>query len=251
MIRCLLLALALLLAPLDARATIALVAGQTTSCTVLSGSAVTCTLTSNPTTGNFVAVAWDTNDNTAGETMSCKDGAATPNTYANDGSSPFRSTNAVTGYAGVSFLANAPSNANKAITCTANHTGILIDAYVAEFSGVATSTPEDGSAVTQSSATSSTAISTPSFTPTVSGDVLIAATLAGQNISSATSPWNLIGTVENGDAGAYAILTSSSAQAINETQAPAGEWVIIIAGFKAAAGGATCPKTLLLMGVGC
>lgn len=211
--------------------TVALVAGQTASGTG-AGTTATATLTNNPTAGNFV-IALVASANGAATTCTVQDGAGTPNAYTKTAGSPtFRLG---IGSAFVFYLPNAPGTANKAITATASSTSVQI--WVAEFSGVATSSPFEREAGdnTHSGAT----INLPTITTTNNGDLIVACAVAGATITSANSPWTGISIVQNGNYAAYMIQGTAGAQAINFTQNASSTWTAQEAAFKAAAGSTT------------
>lgn len=215
----------------SALAAVALVSGQVAGVT---GSFATnntvLTLPNNPTTGNFVAVCIVSNGT---GTLTVTD--SNSNSYTATTATPFTGS---AGQYGIFYLANAPSNATKTLTITntAIVSGLQIG-LVAEFSGVATTTPfeRDG---TQTFGGSSATINTPSLTTTNNGDLLFGCAQGYSSISTANSPWTGVSTVQNTVVYAeYFVQSTAGAQAINFTQSTSNRWDAMAAAFKAGAGG--------------
>jgi hypothetical protein len=205
--------------------TIALVAGQTASTLGGTATTITVTLTNNPTLGNFVVICGT--NSTAGSTMTAKDS----NNVTYTATSKTRFTGTV-GAVGIFYLPSAPSNATKTITITYGSSGD-VNAWAAEFTRVATSSPFENDA-SANSAANNTAITTPSYTSVADGNLYIAACIAGQSITSANSPWTGIGVVRNGNFAEYLIQATHAARAVDYTQSPSGSWSGLVAAFKAA-----------------
>lgn len=203
---------------------IALVAGQVASAVGANPAAV---LPNNPAVGNFVVAAVCTNG-TADTITSVKD--SNNNTYVATTKTPFTGVDT---RVGIYYLANVPSGATKTVTVTMS-SGVNNAVWVAEFSGVATTTPLETDATGNSSA-NGTHINSPSVTTTNDGDLLISVVGAGNTISTANSPWTGISTVQNGNYAEYMTQGTHGVQATDFTQGVSANWNGIIAAFTAAA----------------
>jgi len=216
--------------------TIALVSGQIAHVSDASAVATrNVVLTNNPTPGNFVVVI-GAFGYASSPTFTVKDSAATPNTYTATTSTPFLNST-TTGGVGVWYLPNVPSGATKTITI-ANNNNTAGDWTVAEFSGVATSTPLE-TAITGTQ-TSTTTINTPSVTTTNAGDLVVGGTATAGDVSAVvttTTPWISFYTFPStqGEGAEYVIQTSAGAATTGYTQSTAGASATLMAAFKAAA----------------
>jgi beta-glucanase (GH16 family) len=139
------------------------------------------------------------------------------NTYAFTPHSP------TTGNVWIAYSANVKGG-NITISCGVP-TGDTVSVGVAEFSGVGVLDTD-----AYATASSGTTVNTPSITPSQSGEVLFAATAVGGEITVAGSGWTL-GTVTNGNATEYQILSGTSATAVNFTQTGGSGWAAIEAAF--------------------
>jgi hypothetical protein len=209
---------------------IALVTGQVASNSAAGTGSLNVVLPNNPATGNFVVVCISLSANV---TVTVKDGF--PNTYALATGSPFLPSDAT--LAAIYILPNI-TNGNKTITVTLTPNA-AISVHAAEFSGVMTSSPQETHNEVDAIGSSSTAITTPSTTTTIDGDLLIGFGVGygSTGVTAANSPWTGISTVQVGNYAEYYIQPTHGAQAIDFTQSPASGWVGMVAAFKAAAGG--------------
>lgn len=240
------LALALLLGALSpATAVIALVSGQTVEGNAGFGTAtLTLTLPNNPTTNNLVVVSIEFPSSPG--TISVQD--SNNNTYTAATSTPFAASSGVYG----TYYLVAPANATKSITLAGTTaTGGFIVAWIAEFSGTATTTPLE-TVGTANFAGPGTAVNLPSVTTTNNGDLLIGYAKVMGAISSINSPWTLISSISGvgNSAASYFVQTTAGAQAVNYTQTPSSNWDGFITAFKAAAGAPTSAPNRSLLGVG-
>jgi hypothetical protein len=225
-----------------ASATIALVAGQTASNTSASTGTLSAVMPNNPANGNFVVAAIAVG--ASGAITSVKDGNG--NTFTATTKTPFSGS---LGKSGIYYLPNVSTGSKTVTIVTTGSASVQI--WVGEFSGVTATTPFENDATANSGA-NSTSITTPSYTSVNDGDLYISTVEAGGTISAAGGSWSLLSTVQNGNAAEYQVQSAHGALATAFTQSPSAAWSGIVAAFKAAAGGgATCPKTLTTMGVGC
>lgn len=207
--------------------TIALVTGQTAH-TSDSGPVTTrnVVLPNNPTAGNIVVVlcAFPSGNSIT----SIKD--SVPNTYTAAATLFTANSNSVNIY----YLPNVPSGATKTITITTS--SVTGDWWAFEFSGVVTSSPLDGTPQTAAQPSGAT-YSTPSITPTVSGDLLVSVSGTNGDISGVNGSWIAASTLPTsvGMGGEYQILTGSGATATGFTLSLSNTGAGMIAAFKAAA----------------
>lgn len=204
--------------------TIALVAGQIGSAGSGGITNVSVTLPNNPATGNFVVAGVTSTD--AGP-FTVTDGNS--NSYVATTNTPFTSG----AKCGIYYLANAPANANKVITFNGSGVSNFYSLFVAEFSGVKTSSPLERD---NTGSGTGTTVNSPSVTTTNNGDLLIGCCESNNGITSAGSPWTGVSTIPaSGDYAEYFIQSSSGAQAVNFAQTN-GTWGAIEAAFLAATG---------------
>ena len=209
----------------------ALVSGQAVSGYSFSGTTLTITFPTNPTPGNLVVfeVGWHGNSQTTTATVTDSNN----NVYMKSTNSP--SSNPLGGgiESWIFYLPNAPSNASMTVTATFSLTGNA-EGGLAEFSGVAASSPLEGDAAYNGTASSAT-INLPGITTSSDKDLLIGVTHAENRVSAVNSPWTIIGALIGNDGygqGEYYVQPAAGAQAIGFTQTP-GEWTAMVAAFKA------------------
>jgi hypothetical protein len=221
---------------------VALVSGQIYSNYASPSATLVLTLPNNPTTGNFVVVGVIDG---ASSTISVAD--ANSNSYTATTGSPFAGSGAGIG---IYYLANAPSNASKTITITVGSASAGVLGWVAEFSGVATSSPQEQTPQTSYYAGPGTAINLPSITTTHNGDLLISIVNTSA-ITSANSPWTAMGSIIFGNLTEYDIQATAGAQATNFTSSASNHWDGMIASFVASGGSTPAVvHSLLTQGVG-
>lgn len=115
---------------------------------------------------------------------------------------------------------------------------------VSEWSGIATSSPLDGSAVTATLTTGSTSPATGNYTSTNANDLIIANCGFHDAATMSTrpgSPWTSLtdgGTVGIGTGESYQIVSSTGTYSATWTISTSTYWGAIICGFKAAGGAA-------------
>jgi hypothetical protein len=207
---------------------IALVTGQSAYGTA-AATTVNAVLPNNPATGNFVVACVLTSNNSA--TLAVHD--SIPNTYTASSKTPFSSSTPVF-RSGIFYLPNVPAGATKTITFTGSVSGTM-EIWVAEFSGVTTTTPFENDA-TNNGTVAGTAINLPTYTTLNAGDLLVAVAGVSGAISTANSPWTGWpgGVPASGDYAEYFIQSAAGAQAISFT-ASSSTWNAIEAAFKASA----------------
>ena len=211
---------------------IALVSGQSALAFAASpATTVNVVLTNNPTAGNLVVVGFL--DEGAAGTLSVAD--SNSNSYTAAGTL-FTVTVPGNGRMNIFYLVNAPANASKTITCTTT-SGANLNAFAAEFSGAVTSSPLDGTPQTASAGANNTAITTPSITTTVNGDLIFGLAFAGGTITAVGGSFTFVGggADSNGNAAEWMVQSTAGAQAVNYTQSPSALWSGMVAAFKAAA----------------
>ena len=240
---------------------IALVTGQLAQASSSGVSSFTISLPNNPTPGNFVVAAVAFGNNSSITASSVKDTAATPNTYTATAAGTFTANAQSTG---IWFLPNTPASATKSVAWT--FTGSVFgDFFLGEFSGAATSSPQDVTAVTAAIA-SSTHYITPSITTVTNGDLIVCAAASngdvgtvggtgtgatGNGVNAPFTGFSNVGST-NGGGGEYLIQATAAARPLDFSLSAAGTGAGAIAAFKAAAAApAIVPGGgLLTLGVG-
>lgn len=208
---------------------------------------ITCTLTltSNPTVGNLVAISWHGNTVTG---LTCKDGNNNP--YTNSPNSP----NTHLGQNDwLAYLAEAPANADKNITCTWT-TAVASNIYGDEFS------PNSGNKLVfdkdaSGNGNTGTNINSPSITATNSGSLLYASAVSQAAITAPAADAT-IGVWTGGHGGPqgnsmneYCLTCGTGAVAVNMTQTNNDIWTAMSMAFFESSnqpGFTGLPKTVLL-----
>lgn len=120
--------------------------------------------------------------------------------------------------------------------------------FVAEFSGAGATVVEDGTMQTVEQNTSVTSVTTPSFTPTASGSLLINMIGAGGNLTAPTgSVWTLGASDANDNGWLYTVAPSTTAVAPNATITPGSPYLSAVVGVKAPVGGVVIPIPSLVI----
>lgn len=149
---------------------------------------------------------------------------------------------------------NVPASA-LTVVATRTGTGGSFRLTLSEYTGVVTSSPRDGAAVTGYSAGGGTAISTPNLTPTQTGDVLHGVVGTDSAMTSAVGASGF--TVETNQftstqsiASCDQILAGSGATPLAMTISGSTEWASVLVAYKASGGGGG-PTPHLLSTLGC
>ena len=142
---------------------------------------VTAVLPNAPTTGNLV-VALVVQGFSTQRTFSVADLAGTPNNYTATSKTTFLANSQNVGI----FYFIATATANKSIKATSNGSA-LMDIFVAEFSGNASSSVFENDAT--GSQTSVTTVNLPSYTTLNNGDLLVGCVCTAAAVTTANSPW--------------------------------------------------------------
>ncbi len=140
------------------------------------------------------------------------------------------------------YARNIAAAAAGSNTVTVTFTGAAVypDIRILEYSGLDPTAPLDGTAAgTGSSATSST----PALTTTNANDLLFAAnTVSTSTAAPGTGFTSRVITNPDGDIAEDRLVTTTGSYSATASLNPAGQWVMQLVAFKAAAGGVTAPK---------
>lgn len=133
---------------------------------------------------------------------------------------------------------NATGTSSVGISWTGAGTG---DFILVEFTGITGSVVQDGTVQSDQSTTNATTITTPSYTPGVTGDLIVNMIGTSGNVQSINTGWTQgdVNTSGTGDAWGYTT-GALSAVTTNATNSNA-EYVSIIFGIQASGGGGGGP----------
>lgn len=193
-----------------------------------SGSSVSVTFTAAQTAGNFnvVSVAWDDTTSTVTSITDTKGStyvlAGTPGTISGTVTQQFYyATN----------IAAAAAGANT-VTVTYSKSVTYPEVKIAEYSGIATTSPFDGMVSTSGTGT---AILSGSLTTTNASDLLIASDVIFGTSTVGDPNYTSRDTV-GGDLEQDRIVSAVGSYTASDTQTPSSWWLIQLIAFKAAAG---------------
>lgn len=180
---------------------------------------------SGVTSGNLLTVGALTFANGT-DTATCSDGTsytATPASPATDGNVHSRTY--------IFYLPNAGAGTHAVtVTWVSSATAGNLDIRFTEWSGIATASPLDiDGASVSGTGMPSTTISTPSITPTGTGELLYCMVAAGGTATSVNGAWS--GQIVGGDADAWILGGTTSPTAVNMTQS-SSFWSSVSAAFK-------------------
>lgn len=171
-------------------------------------------------------------------TVTCSDNVNAGN-YAADGSE--------TGNSQTLFLQSMPNAGAGATTVTcALGSAQTLRLIIQEFSGVAASSPLDGTPVgADSGGASNTSPSSGNLTTANASDLLVGIIICGNGNGALTagSGWTLDQSVVNKAFAEYQIVSATGSYAANGTLAASDNWNALIAAYKAAAGGSNTTVT--------
>ena len=205
--------IASILLPLSAHAGFTLNQTGVNSDGVANSSSISCTFASNPARGDLVVVGYIWWNGSVGTEIvnSILDGSGNAYTMANATSSAFDSTAGVT-Y--LSYLLNAPSNANNTITVTfagANGAGNYNTIFCDDFSVTGGTAALDSVAIGSNASTAS--ITTPSIGGSYPNELVYGVVAPGQGVASLTGSWSYGGggkDVQYSNAAEYQLAVSAS-----------------------------------------